>query len=478
MSRTLIKNGHILTLDDSLSEFEKGYLIIRDDRIEALGAFFDGPEDSFDSVFDAGNKLITPGFISGHDHASNYLAAPRGADGPYTNAITGRRYAFIWRLMAFNTGWTERELYINNLVGTMQYIGSGVTTALDFYPPFNFDSEYVDWIVKAYQTSGMRTVLALGLFDEPESGVNVAPPGPKEEVMALLGDYVKARPLEQIREILEWAIRTHHRKHPLINIMLAPRHNSACSEALHRLIGELSDRYGVGMHTHLLAHEEEPERVLKLFGKPTLQYLDDLGVLNERWSFAHAIYVSDEDIELMARRGVSVVHNPFSNTRAGIGISPVARYLEAGVNVALGSTRTPHYHEALKMAAMIHNFGPSRRALSPLQVLKIACRGGSRAMLMADEIGSLEAGKKADLVFYDLRSLNLRPLVDPYMQLVFGENGSSVDTVMIDGKWVMKGRRMLTFDGEAVLAEAEEMVRAIPEKNRKIYDAWKRYMSS
>ncbi len=130
------------------------------------------------------------------------------------------------------------------------------------------------------------------------------------------------------------------------------------------------------------------------------------------------------------------------------------------------------------MAAMIHNLGPSRRSLTPAEVLTIACRGGSRALLKADELGSLEPGKKADLVLYDLRSPNLRPLVDPYTQLVFSENGSSVDTVMVDGKLAMEGRRILTFEAEDVLAEAEVMVHAIPQRNQKFYEAWKRFLGS
>ena len=236
MGRILVKNGHILTLDDSLTEFEDGYLIIRDDRIEAAGPSYDGPEDQFDTVIDAHEKLITPGFICAHDHASNYLAAPRSADGPYN-----RPYAFIWRIMSFCTGWTERDLYINNLVGALRYLKSGVTTILDLYPPFNFGPEFVDWMARAYDASGLRSVLALGLFDEPERAFNVIPPGPHNEVMALLGDYVRPRPLEQIRETLEWSIRTHHLQDGRTSIMLAPRHTFGCSDALHHLIGDLSD---------------------------------------------------------------------------------------------------------------------------------------------------------------------------------------------------------------------------------------------
>ncbi len=175
-------------------------------------------------------------------------------------------------------------------------------------------------MARAYDASGLRSVLALGLFDEPERAFNVIPPGPHNEVMALLGDYVRPRPLEQIRETLEWSIRTHHLQDGRTSIMLAPRHTFGCSDALHHLIGDLSDQFDVGMHTHLLEFQGDMERAQELFGKPVLQHLEDLGVLNERWSFAHAIWVTDQDIELMARRRVSVVHASFTNTRSGSGI--------------------------------------------------------------------------------------------------------------------------------------------------------------
>ena len=241
------------------------------------------------------------------------------------------------------------------------------------------------------------------------------------------------------------------------------------------LCAELADRHDLGIHTHLLESRVQAEIAEEKYGCSMVRHLADLGVLNRRWSFAHTVWVGDDDIELLARSGAVVVHNPESNMKIGAGTAPVPAMKAGGVRLALGTDGAGTndnliMHDALRLAAMLHRPQAARRRdwLTARDVLAMATAGGAAALLADDDIGAIEAGRRADLVLYRLDAPWWVPVNDVMNQLVFAENGSSVDTVMVDGRVLVEGGRITAFDADAILAEAKPMMKVILERNAKL----------
>ena len=204
--------------------------------------------------------------------------------------------------------------------------------------------------------------------------------------------------------------------------------------------------------------------------------MERLGLLSPRLSCAHTIWIETADIERLARHGVTVVHNPESNLKLGTGIAPIAQMLAAGVNVALGTdgmvtNDNLAMHEAMRLAAFLgRTTEPDRqRWITARQALAMATAGGAQAVRMAGSIGRIAPGYRADLVLYDLEVPVWTPLNDPVRQMVFAETGSSVDTVIVDGRVLVEGGVITAFDAAAIIAEAKPMLRAIRERNRDLY---------
>ena len=212
-----------------------------------------------------------------------------------------------------------------------------------------------------------------------------------------------------------------------------------------------------------------------------IAHLDSLGILDHRWAFAHTIWVEDSDIELLAEAGAVVVHNPHSNAKIGAGVAPVARMLERGVTIALGTdgastNDTLSLHEAMSLALLLPRIAGADPADWPGAdtALDMATAGGAAALLAAGSLGAIAPGKRADLVLYDVRTPTLAPLNDPAQQLVFAERGRSVRTVMIDGEIVFDDGAFPTVDAEAVIDDVISMRQRQRTRNRRLYDLARR----
>jgi 5-methylthioadenosine/S-adenosylhomocysteine deaminase len=195
-------------------------------------------------------------------------------------------------------------------------------------------------------------------------------------------------------------------------------------------------------------------------GKSLIAYMNDLGLLNPWTTIAHSIWVTDDDIEMMGKAGVSIVHNTISNQKLGAGVAPIRKLLSAGVNVGLGSdgicsNDTPRMFDVMHAAGLIHKINNPdwKRWLTASEVLHACTHGGARTALIQDEVGSLEAGKKADLLILDMHSINFAPLNDIRNHLVYCENGSSIETVMVHGEVVAQDGVLTKVDEKALLAE-------------------------
>jgi cytosine/adenosine deaminase-related metal-dependent hydrolase len=283
---------------------------------------------------------------------------------------------------------------------------------------------------------------------------------------------LRARPAAELRDLCEAAIRRWNGLEGRIAVCPAPSNPCRCSDELLGMCRDLAERHDVGIHVHLLETRIQTVLAQRQHGETTVRHLDRLGVLTRRLSCAHSIWLDAPDIELMAERRAVVVHNPESNLKVGTGVAPIPLMLAAGVPVALGTDGTSSndnlaLHDAMHLATLIHRPHEADRSrwVTAADTLRMATQGGARAMLREDAIGSIEVGKRGDLVLYDLTAPWWIPLNDPVQQLVYGENGSSVDTVLVDGRVVVEGRRPTAFDADAVRAEARPMLAAIRARN-------------
>ena len=204
-------------------------------------------------------------------------------------------------------------------------------------------------------------------------------------------------------------------------------------------------------------------------------------MLSRRWSCAHAIWVTDNDMDLMAEYGVVAVHNPESNLKLGTGIAPVPKMIERGITVALGTDGSSAndnllMHEAMRLAATLHRPGEPDRSkwISSNQVWRMATMGGAKAMLQDGAIGEIGIGKRADLVLYKLDAPWWKPVNQPVSQMVFAETGGSVDMVLVDGHVVVEDGKITAFDAEAILDQIDALINNVRQRNSDIFTVARR----
>ena len=264
------------------------------------------------------------------------------------------------------------------------------------------------------------------------------------------------------------AFKTHHNRAGRLRFMLSPSGPQRCTPDLMRGADELARAHGVPFHTHIVESKVQAVSGQELYGKTLIRYMHDLGLLTRNTTIAHGNWLTDEDMALMGDARCSVVHNVLSNLKLGSGICPVRRLLDAGVNVALGSdglstSDTPNMFAVMSAAGLLHNISSPDTYywLTAEEVLHAATKGGAYSVLMEDEIGSLEAGKKADLAMLNLRTASFTPLNDVRNHLVYCENGSSVETVIVNGEIMVEDGKLTRVDEDALLDELREMMPGI-----------------
>jgi 5-methylthioadenosine/S-adenosylhomocysteine deaminase len=258
--------------------------------------------------------------------------------------------------------------------------------------------------------------------------------------------------------------------------MLGPTSPLRCTPELLMEMKKLQDEFGVGIHTHLLESKVQAELSQKRYGKTMVEMIEDLGLISDKLFCAHTNWVTDRDVEILGSYGASVVHNIGSNLRGSAGISPIVKLMQAGCNIALGadgssSNGSQNMFTLTRLALAAHriNQPDMNKWLTTRDIVKILTRGGARASMLDATSGSLEAGKQADVVLFDMNSPWFTPMNEPYHLLAWAENGSSVDTVLIDGNIVVEKSKVLTMDEEKVKQDARDMVEAIPIRNREIF---------
>ena len=430
---TLILGGTILCLDDGMTRIDDGALAITGDTLVALGtqAELRGRFTSR-NIIDGTKTLIMPGLINSHTHAA--MTCFRGIADDMNLMDWLNHYIFPAEARNVN----PELAYWGSLLACAEMIKSGTTSFCDMYI---FEEE----TARAAQEAGMRCLLGEVLFDFPSPNYQTPQEG-----------------LAYTRGLLErWA------GDPLIRIAVEPHALYTCSRPLLVAAKNLADEFEAPLALHLLENAAEKRQLQDQLGQGAVPYLQELGCLNERFIAFHGVYLDDEDLRIFGAQGCKVVYNPQSNMKLASGCAPVSRMLEAGIEVGLGtdgcaSNNSLDMFREMNTAAKLEKVIHADPTLMPAPtVVAMATRAGARVLGMDQVTGVLKSGMKADLIMIDLQSPHLTPLYHPYSQLVYAANGADVKNVFINGRLVMKDRRLLTLNEEAIMAKVRQIAERI-----------------
>src|SRR5437879_3893658 len=414
-----ITGGTVVTMDGSRTIYDDGIIVVRGDTIVAVGprAEVEAKYASSQTI-DARGKLVLPGFINGHTHVPMTLF--RGLHDDVT--LNDWLYKYIFPAEAKNVN--EEFVRWGTRLAAAEQIRSGVTTFADMY-------YFEDTVAEETKAAGMRGVLGETFIDFPA-------PDNKTEAEALT--YTE-------RFLKKW------QGDPLIHAAAAPHSIYTCSRKTLQDAAGLARKYHAPILIHTAEMKKEWDDSQKQNGMSPVQYLDKIGLIGPDVVSAHCIFVDEADRKTLAQRQVGCVHNPSSNMMIASGVSPVPEMRAAGVAVGLGtdgpagSNNDLDLMEEMDLAAKLAKITKMNPlALNAKAVVEMATIDGARALHMEKEIGSIEAGKKADLVLIGLDKPNAVPMYDIYSQLAYALKASDVETVVIGGRIVMRGHKLLTVD--------------------------------
>jgi len=441
MTTLLIHSGTVLTQNPEDPLLDPGYVLVRDDRIVEVGPGDPAQDLMVDEEIDARLMAVIPGLVNAHTHLFQTFVRGLADDRPLLEWLE----TAIWPVME---RVSEEEVYLAALLGLVENIRSGTTSIIDnHYIHTNPGND--DAVCQAAKLSGARFLMARGWAD-----VNYP------EQFRESPDHIMA---EMERLLDTW----HGSENGRIRIGSGPLIPWGCSDATMRLTHALAQEWGTVTHIHTAETKEEVDMLLRERGARHVTWLASLGCLGPRTHVVHSVWVSNEEIALMAEREAVVVHCPVSNMYLASGIAPVVTLRENGIPVALatdgpGSNNAQDMMETLKATACLQKVGTlDAMALLPEDVLWMATMGGARTMALSDEIGSLEVGKKADITLVDLDAPHIMPVHSAASALVYNANCGDVDTVIVDGEALMKDKRVLCVDEPALLAACREANRQL-----------------
>jgi len=422
----LIHDCTILPMNGKQTIIEHGLIAIKDDKILYMGKKSHAPKMKAEKLVDGHGKVAIPGLVNCHTHLPMTLF--RGiAEDQDLGKWLGET---IWPLEA---RLKPADVYNGALLGCLELIKNGVTCFADMY-------FYEDMVAKAVEEAGLRAVLAPGILE--------------------VGD------LRRGEEMLEEGVRLVRELHGSaggrISVRLGPHALYSCSPNLLRRIRDEASKFGVGIHIHLSESREMGSLVEERYGLSEVELLEGIGFLGGDVLAAHCIHLSDREMRIMAKHDVKVSYNPISNMKIASGIPKINDLMKLGVTVGIGtngpaSNNNLDILEEMKVAALLQKaFYTNPKVLPVRTILRMATIDGARALGLDKSIGSLEVGKKADLILIDFRKPHLTPVHDPYANIVYSARGSDVETVIVNGRVLMEERTVTTLDEEEVIRRAQQ----------------------
>jgi 5-methylthioadenosine/S-adenosylhomocysteine deaminase len=444
VNKRLLKNAKIITLNESREVIEEGFLLLAGSKILDIGQGEYTVDPETTQVTDLRGSIVMPGLINSHNHS-------------YANLVKGTAENLpleLWMLYTLveNKHMSKEDAYIGSLLGAVEMLKGGTIAFLDHQP---HPLESLLESARAYKQAGIRVLLTPQFGNKaygetlPETLKVASLPKPNRDVQPYL-DMVTAL----IDSFPSYGAR--------IRGGVGPSGPQRCSDSLLLASYELAEDRDVPWHTHVLETRAQAATAQNLYGKRMIEHLGELGVLSARCSLAHVVWVSEEEMQILADTRASIVHNPVSNLLLGSGILPLIDLREKGVRVALGTDGAnccgfQSMFEPIKLAAILSNVSTPdfSQWISAVEALEMSTNNGAQALGMDDEIGSLEVGKQADFIVINQRASALVPLNNLMWQIVYGRTDLFVSDVYVGGEKVVEEGRLLTVDEDAVYKEAE-----------------------
>jgi len=431
----LIKRTTAVTLNDQHAVLEDIDIRLDGTRIRELGRNL--PAHPGDETIDGSSLVALPAFFNAHCHAPMTFERGWAEDLPLDRWFNER----IW---VAESALTEEDVYWGAALAACEMIRSGCAGFNDHY-------FYMDRVAEVVEASGMKATLTwcqFGIGEDKEVGTN-------------------------LEGALAFASRWRGRANGRIRTVLGPHSPYVCPPAFLKEIAQLAKQHGFGLHIHLAESSQQVVNSLKAHDRTPTELLNDCGVFDVPCVVAHALYLDDRDVEILAKRQVSVAHCPITYMKLAMGVNDLTRLQTAGINIGIGtdgpgSNNDMDMKEAVRITPLLQKFHFNNPEALPGDIpLRLACAGSSRALGFA-ESGSLEVGKSADIALFDFSGPHLQPCHDLVANLVHVAKGADVRHLIVDGKLIMRDRVILTLDEEKIKSEAGRRAKAMVSKNLRV----------
>ncbi|WP_246141163.1 amidohydrolase family protein [Bacillus marasmi] len=445
--RIIIRGATIVTMNRNRDVLYNQDILVVGNRIKAIGDC-DNELDRADEVINAKGQIIIPGLVQTHLHLTQTLQRNLVADQTLEQWLN--------TTLALEAAHDADSNFWSSMLGISELFLNGTTTIYDMETTFHTNSCF-----EAMEETGIRGFAGKAMIDQTERGVNIP------EIMIQPTDVAFG---ESVDLFEKWD----GRKDGRLRYCFVPRYAPFCSTRLLKLTGDFSAKYGAHVHTHAAETEEEEQVVIENTGMREVEYYDSVGLINPRTVLAHCVHLNDREIDILARRGCHVSHCPSANLYLASGIAPIPKMLKRGVNVSIGPDGSDNNNLdnilEMRLAALLQKGLHQNPTIQPSakKALEMATMGGARALGLENEIGSIEVGKKADLAILDLRKPHSWPNEaqvnseeNIYTRIVYSANAADVVLTMVDGKVVMRDRKLLTIDKYEVLQESNQAIKRL-----------------
>lgn len=439
MDRILIQNAEIITMNEEC-DIVYGDLLIEGNKISKIGKNLSDHFTAETEIIHADGKTVLPGFVQTHIHLCQTLFRGQADDMELLDWLKKK----LWPLEAAHD---KESLYYSAMLGLGELIQGGTTTIMDMETVNHTDSAF-----EAMAQSGIRAL----------SG----------KVMMDLGDDLPPALLEKTEDSISQSVdllkKWHGHDNGRIQYVFCPRFVVSCTEELLKQVRDLSQKYNVFVHTHASENREEVRIVEERHGMRNVEYLDHIGLANERLVLAHCIWLNEREKQIINDRKVKMTHCPGSNLKLASGIADVYELSQNGSSISLGADGAPcnnnlNMFNEMRLAALLPKPYHGSTSMPAGEVLKMATIGGAKAVGLEEEIGSIEEGKKADLFLLNLRDFHSFPseTVDPISRVVYSASSHDVETTIIDGRVVMKDRQLKTINKENTLLQSNVSIKRL-----------------
>ncbi|MCF8069077.1 MAG: amidohydrolase [Desulfobacterales bacterium] len=427
----LITNGIVMTMDPDLAVIQNGAVAVTGDQITAVDEVTSFSGWAVDKTIDAGGGIIMPGLINTHTHAAMTCFRGLADDLPLAEWLNNYIFPAEAKL-------NRDMVFKGTMLACAEMIMSGTTTFCDMYL-------FEGAVAEAAKQAEIRAVVGEVLYDFPSPHY-----GPLEKGFEYTENLIK-----------KW------QNDPIITIAVEPHSTYLCAPELLKKAADISEKYNVPLVIHVSETEFEVSQIKERFGLTPVSHLAELGVLSPRLLACHCVVLNDADISLLKQSDTRVSHNPESNMKLASGISPVPDLIDAGICVGVGtdgcaSNNALDLFLEMDTAAKLHKVNRlDPTVMDAMTVLKMSTIDGARSLGLDKITGSIEPGKKADIIVIDTHKPHLTPMYHPESHLVYAVRGSDVDTSIINGKVVMENRALKTIDIETVIADIRDIAKNV-----------------